>query len=118
MENKIEKKCEPFKKKPASAAVQTVYTTDERVQIDWQWPLSGVHSMEKSAQPGEGGGCTPSPFSIFTITSKDEMWCNIRSSLEGTLPISPLPFSPVWCLRSVNCTCKIVHFLFLYISTV
>ncbi len=35
-------------------------TTDERVQIDWQRPLSGLHSivMVHSAQPGEGGGCT------------------------------------------------------------
>jgi hypothetical protein len=33
-----------------------VFTTDERVQIDWQWPLSGVHSivMVNSAQPGAG----------------------------------------------------------------
>jgi hypothetical protein len=29
-----------------------------------QWPLSGIHSimMEKSAQPADGGGCTPVPF--------------------------------------------------------
>ncbi len=34
-----------------------------RVLTEWQWPLSGVHSilMEKSAQPGEGGGARPSP---------------------------------------------------------
>ncbi len=38
--------------------------------IEWQWPLSGVHSimMIKSAQSGEGAGCTP--FSLSTITSK------------------------------------------------
>ncbi len=39
----------------------------------WQWPLSGVHSimLVKSAQAGEDGGCTPSPFySTYTITSK------------------------------------------------
>ncbi len=31
---------------------------------EWQRPLSGVHAilMEKSAQTGEGGGCTPTPF--------------------------------------------------------
>jgi hypothetical protein len=35
-------------------------------------PLSGVHSimMEKFAQTGEGGGCTPTPFTLFTITYK------------------------------------------------
>ncbi len=34
-----------------------VLTTDERAQIVWQWPLSGVHSivMVNSAQPVEGG---------------------------------------------------------------
>ncbi len=41
-----------------------VLVTDERLQIDWQWPLSGVHSimMVNSAQPGEGGKCAPTPF--------------------------------------------------------
>jgi hypothetical protein len=31
---------------------------------DWKLPLSGVHSimMEKSAQAGEGAGCTPTTF--------------------------------------------------------
>ncbi len=35
-----------------------------RVHTEWQWPLSGVHfvMMEKSAQPGEGVGCTAAPF--------------------------------------------------------
>ncbi len=35
-----------------------------RVHTEWQWPLSGVHpiSMEKLAQPGEGGVCTSTPF--------------------------------------------------------
>jgi hypothetical protein len=29
-----------------------------RVHTEWQWPLSGAHSiMEKLAQPGAGGGC-------------------------------------------------------------
>jgi hypothetical protein len=34
--------------------------TDERVQTDWRWPLSGIHSlmMVNSAQPGENKGCT------------------------------------------------------------
>jgi hypothetical protein len=42
------------------------------VHTEWQWPLSGVHSnmMEKSAQPGEGGECTPTlpSFIVSTIT--------------------------------------------------
>ncbi len=38
--------------------------------LEWQLPLSGVHSimMEKLAQPGEGGGCTPTPYTLSTIT--------------------------------------------------
>jgi hypothetical protein len=40
---------------------------------EWQWPLSGVHSimMEKSAQPVvRVGGARPPPFTLSTITSK------------------------------------------------
>jgi hypothetical protein len=37
---------------------------NHRVHTAWHLPLSGVQSimMEKLAQPGEGGGCTPFPF--------------------------------------------------------
>ncbi len=47
-----------------SFSLPIVYITDERVQIDWQWLLCGVHSimMVNSAQPDAGRGCTPSPF--------------------------------------------------------
>ncbi len=36
---------------------------NHRVYTEWQRPLSGVHSitMEKLAQAGEGGVCTPTP---------------------------------------------------------
>jgi hypothetical protein len=48
--------------------------TNERVQIYWQWPLSGVYSitMVNSAQPGEGGvhGALFPLFTPSTITSK------------------------------------------------
>ncbi len=60
----------------------TVFTTDESVQIDWQLPLSGVHSimMVSSAQPGERGGCKPSPFhSIY----HHEQSCCLRSIWDG-----------------------------------
>ncbi len=45
---------------------------DERVQIDWQRPLSGVHSfiMVNSAQPDEGGVARLLPFTLSTIMSK------------------------------------------------
>jgi hypothetical protein len=55
-----------------------VATTYERVQIDWHWPLSGVHTivMVNSAQPVVGGGpARPPPFTLSTITS-----CGVRSS--------------------------------------
>jgi hypothetical protein len=37
---------------------------NHRVLTERQLPLSGEHSimMEKLAQPGEGGECTPTPF--------------------------------------------------------
>ncbi len=41
-----------------------IVSLHRRVHIEWQWPLSDVHSimMEKSAQPGVGGRCTPTSF--------------------------------------------------------
>jgi hypothetical protein len=45
----------------------------------------------KSALASDGGGCTPIPFTISTITYKES--CSLRSSWEGgyTPPISSLP---------------------------
>ena len=65
-----------------------VYITE---YTEWQWPLSGVHfiMMVHSAQPGEGGECTPSPFhSIYD----HEQSCDVCSGWEGRIapPISPL----------------------------
>ncbi len=72
--------------------------TDERVQIDWLWPLSGVHSimMVNSAHPGVGGGARPPPFhsvvlysSYFSSTQVE----GIPSMDEGT----PIPKGrPCW----------------------
>jgi hypothetical protein len=41
----------------------SILLSSHRVHTDWQWPISGVHSilMEKSALPGEGGGYPPYP---------------------------------------------------------
>ncbi len=41
-----------------------IVSLHHRVHTEWQWPRSGVLSitMEKLAQPGVGGGCTPTPF--------------------------------------------------------
>jgi hypothetical protein len=61
-----------------------------KVHTEWQWPLSGVHSimMVKSAQPGVGGGRTPSLF--HSIYHHEQ---NSGASCEGryTPPISHLP---------------------------
>ncbi len=47
---------------------------DHRVHTEWQCPLSDVHSIMiinmLIAQSGEGGGCTPSPFTLCINTSK------------------------------------------------
>ncbi len=49
-----------------SGKVETTENTE------WQWPLSGVHSItrEKSTQAGESGGACPPPSIISTITYK------------------------------------------------
>ncbi len=55
---------------------------NQRVDTEWQRPLSGMHStmMEKFAQAGEGGGCRPTPchYSYHQVQS-----CSVRSSWVG-----------------------------------
>jgi hypothetical protein len=48
--------------------IPMVSDTDGRVQIDWQWPLSVVHSimMVNSAKLGEDGCARPPPFTLST----------------------------------------------------
>jgi hypothetical protein len=61
-----------------------------RVHIEWQRPLSGVHSimMEKLAQPGEGGGCTPTLFNnIVNITYKIAVYALAEPTGADTLPL-------------------------------
>ncbi len=59
---------------------------------EWQWPLSGVHSIliVKWAQPSEGGGCTPF-HTIIAITSNV---FGLRSSWEGRYTPSPILLYP------------------------
>jgi len=60
-----------------------------RVHTEWQWPHSGVYSimMEKSGQPGEGGGCTHTPFHyiLYTITYKVVVYAAAERTV--TLPL-------------------------------
>ncbi len=75
---------------PSPAGHWTAKTTEERIQINWQWPLSGVQSimMINSAQPGEGGPCT-----LSTITRK--LWCTLqlRGQIQSSYFSSTLFFS-------------------------
>jgi hypothetical protein len=64
-----------------------------RVSTEWQWPLSGVHSimMEKSAQPWWEWGCRPTPFHYIyfrahTVVVNDPVE---REDIQN--PISTLP---------------------------
>ncbi len=63
--------------------------TDERLQVDWQWPLSDEHSimMVNSAQPAKGGGgCTSIPFeSIYPHEQK--LWCTHQPEKSDTIPL-------------------------------
>ncbi len=58
-------------RKEGNGVTQSTFT-------EWQWPLSGVHSiMVKSAQPGEGVGVRPPPFGSITYYIQS---CDLRSS--------------------------------------
>ncbi len=58
---------------------------------EWQWPLSGIHSImiEKLAQAGEGGGARPPPFHYIYhhVQTCDEPLAHIQKVLIK-------PFSP------------------------
>jgi hypothetical protein len=43
---------------------------------EWQWPLSGVHSimMEKLAQAGKGAGGHAHPLLLY-LPSHTKLWC-------------------------------------------
>ena len=73
-----------------------VHTTD-RVST----PLSGVHPimMEKSALAGEGGGCKPTPFTIFTIKYKVAVYAPAERADTVPPSISSLPDN-VLCVPS------------------
>jgi hypothetical protein len=71
-----------------------------RVHTEWQLQLFDIHSimMEKSAQPGENGGCTPNPFTISTVMYKVVVYAT--AARADTLPLFPLyPY-----MYSVLCT--------------
>jgi hypothetical protein len=72
--------------------------------------LSGILSimMEKSAQAGEGGGCTPTPFHYITITYKVVMYASTTERAD-TLPLFllyPYMYSVLTTCRIFRYTCK------------
>jgi len=92
---------------------------DHRVHKEWQLPLSSVHSimMENLAQPGEGGGARPSPFTISSITCKvAEYTLHLRGQIHSpyfySTSICTTGHSPILALRKpakaqkVHCTYK------------
>jgi hypothetical protein len=50
-----------------------------RVHTEWQRPLSSVHSImiEKLAQAGEGGECTPTSLSLY-LPSRTKLHCTLQ----------------------------------------
>jgi hypothetical protein len=58
----------------ASPLVFGLIGSDHRVHTEWQWPLSGAHSIMKVKSAccvwGGGGGARSPPFTLSTITSK------------------------------------------------
>ncbi len=52
---------------------------EDRVLHRWRWPLYGVHSimMEKSAQPGMGGGMQALPLSLYQ-PSRAKLWYTLQ----------------------------------------
>ncbi len=84
----------------------TFYSLHHRVHTKGQLQLSGVHSimMEKLAQPGEGWGCTPTPFHHIYHHVQS---CCVYAPAEraGIIPlISTLPhmYSVLYTTQSKN----------------
>ncbi len=101
----------------------------QRIHTEWQWPLSGAHSimMEKSAPPGEGGGVhsTPSTLSLYCIFHHVQSCgvCSCSWEVRYTPPIFTLPLYVLcvcddtvlkWVFNFVNQRSLHLDFPFLY----
>ncbi len=93
--------------------VSTTHETSTS-RLDWQWPLSGVHSimMVNPAQPVEGGGCTLSTTST-RVASSPPSPSPAKLAREFYLCVPPCP-SPL--LSGFYFARKQLDLLLLYIS--
>ncbi len=84
-----------------------------RVHTEWQWLLSGVHSiiLQKLAQACEGGGCMPSPFHY----SSHHVKVHVPAEWADTLTLfHPYPHvQTLWIIHS-NGSSKNVHSYHIY----
>jgi hypothetical protein len=89
-------------RKPKAICRCRAATTDERVQIEWQEPLSGVHStvMVISAQLGEGWGTLHALSLSLYLPSRAKLWCTIQLRLQihsyFSSVVVTLNFRPMW----------------------
>jgi hypothetical protein len=65
---------------------------DYRVDTEWKWPISGVHSimMEKPAHAGEGEGVHALPLSLY-LPSRTKLQCALQLRGQTHSPHSSLP---------------------------
>jgi hypothetical protein len=86
-----------------------VHTPRTREYIDWRWPPSCVHSvtMVFSVQLGDGGGCTPSPFTILVSAPRFELY-NIYNPTPSPAKLAreSYLYSPTMPLFPTLCTVK------------
>ncbi len=78
---------------------------DHKVHTEWQWPISGVHSimMEKPAHAGEGEGVHALPLSLY-LPSRTKLQCafQLRGQIHSPYFISTLyvlcgpDYGPEW----------------------
>ncbi len=74
-----------------------ISTLNHRVLTEWQWPISGVHSiiMEKAALAGEGGGRTPIPFQLY-LPSRTKLQCMLQLRGQIHSPYFIYMYSVLW----------------------
>ncbi len=86
--------------------------SEHRVHTEWQWPISGVHSimMGKSVLAGEGGGCTPTPFHSIYVPS--------HTMVQSTLQLRGQKHSSYFTISSLPSTLQYIKSVFLKLQSV